>query len=134
MKNLLLACVTLIVLTALFAFQEGVRLTEPSRDEYDLTGHVTRVVDGDTFYLGEDKIRIWGIVTPDRKQEGYQEATEALTHLIHNQSVSCKRKDIDKWKRIVAQCFFEGQDIGGIMVDLGHARDFVRYSKGYYTR
>ena len=51
------------------------------------------------------------------------------------QVLDCHVRDIDRYKRRVAQCFLpDGRDIGALMVASGLARDYTRYSKGYYKK
>ncbi len=47
-------------------------------------GSVTRVVDGDTFWLDsrDVSIRVWGLDAPERGQPGGAEATAVLTRMI----------------------------------------------------
>tara|TARA_B100000780_G_C21114437_1_gene450719 strand:- start:381 stop:845 length:465 start_codon:yes stop_codon:yes gene_type:complete len=94
---------------------------------------ILRVIDGDTFITDKDRIRLWGINAPEKNQPYYDVATFALTKFLKTK-VKCKHIDIDKYQRNIMQCMsLDGQDIGAMMVWTGMARDFSKYSGGYYS-
>ena len=99
------------------------------------SGKVSRVTDGDTFHLSElnPAIRVWGLDAPERKQLGGSEATRAMRGLITGATLDCQVRDIDRYQRIVAQCFLpDGRDIAAEMIRMGVAMEYCRYSRGYY--
>lgn len=99
------------------------------------SGAVARVTDGDTFRLqGIDKaIRVWGLDAPERKDPGGPAATSAMRDLITGQTLTCRQRDIDRYGRIVGQCFLpDGRDIAAEMIRMGVATEYCRYSGGYY--
>ena len=78
-------------------------------------------------------IRLWGLDAPERDHAGGSKATAALTALILNQILSCRVKDIDRYDRIVGQCFLpDGRDVAAVLIQAGVAKEFCRYSDGYY--
>lgn len=93
-----------------------------------------RVIDGDTIIASNRKIRIWGIDTPEKDQPGYLAASWLLESLIKEGELSCKLIDMDKYKREVMHCLIDGLDIGSMMVKSGMARDYTKYSGGYYKQ
>ena len=96
---------------------------------------VARVVDGDTFKLSgqSQSIRVWGLDAPERNKAGGSAATAALNALISGQTLSCVVVDIDRYQRLVGQCFLpDGRDITAAMIMTGTATEYCRYSKGYY--
>ena len=100
-----------------------------------VSGTVSRVTDGDTFHLlGLDPaIRVWGLDAPERKQAGGSDATRAMRGLITGATLTCQVRDIDRYRRIVAQCFLpDGRDIAAEMIRMGVAAEYCRYSGGYY--
>jgi len=114
-------------------------LTLPSIAVADVTGK-PRVVDGDTIWIGETKIRLHGIDAPEMKQtcikgdEKYscgQAATVALKEMLTDRDVKCQGKDVDRYGRIVAVCFVGEVDINASMVVLGWALAYRRYSMDY---
>ena len=99
-----------------------------------LKGRVERVIDGDTFRLNGQPIRLWGFNTPERYQKNYFAAAALLESLVIDQIVQCRIVDRDRYSRIVAQCRVNQKDIGIDMVSSGLAVDYTRYSKGYYKK
>ena len=76
---------------------------------------------------------LWGLDAPERKQAGGSEATRALRSLITGTTLDCQVRDIDRYHRIVAQCFLpDGRDIAAEMIRMGVATEYCRYSGGYY--
>ena len=99
------------------------------------SGTVSRVTDGDTFHLSglDPAIRVWGLDAPERKQAGGSEATRAMRSLITGATLDCHVRDVDRYHRIVAQCFLpNGRDIAAEMIRMGVATEYCRYSRGYY--
>ncbi len=107
-----------------------------------LTCNVINVHDGDTFTCYDNtKIRIWGIDTPEIppkvsndkaiKNNGYK-AKDYLKNKIQGKSLACNIKG-KSYKRIVAQCFVNKEDIAVYMLNSGYARELNKYSKGYYS-
>ena len=98
---------------------------------------VSKVIDGDTFSLrGQSRrIRIWGLDAPEREEAGGTLATGRLRQLIDGQRLRCSLVDIDRYGRLVAQCYLpDGRDIAAEMIRFGVAREYCRYSRGYYGR
>lgn len=64
---------------------------------------------------------------------GGSEATRAMRGLIAGTTLDCRVRDIDRYNRIVAQCFLpDGRDIAAEMIRMGVATEYCRYSRGYY--
>jgi micrococcal nuclease len=100
-----------------------------------LEAKVSKVLDGDTFTLsGESRrIRVWGLDAPEWDQRGGSAATATLRGLISGSRLSCAVLDIDRYGRLVAQCFLpDGRDIAAEMIRSGAATEYCRYSGGYY--
>ncbi|WP_425409233.1 thermonuclease family protein [Hyphococcus sp.] len=102
----------------------------------EIEGVVTRVVDGDTFYISgtTTRIRLWGLDAPERAHAAGPAATRELKRLAEGRRVTCRKVDEDRYGRIVGQCFLsDGDDIAALMIKSGTAREFLRYSGGYYS-
>ena len=101
-------------------------------------GAQTVAIDGDSFALGGERIRLHGIDTPELNQvcsNGWRPgplARDVLAALIDAQNIRCERVDRDRFLRTVARCFLDdGSDIGARMVASGWAWAFTRYSVEY---
>jgi endonuclease YncB( thermonuclease family) len=102
---------------------------------------VASVIDGDTIEIHGQRYRLSGIDAPESKQlcsdaasKTYrcgQVAANALAAFIGRQTVSCVKVDIDRYRRIVAECSVEGGDVGRYMVSSGLAVAYRKYSTAY---
>ena len=100
-----------------------------------LDAKVSKVVDGDTFTLsGESRrIRVWGLDAPEWNHPSGAAATAALRGLVSGNPLHCDVLDIDRYVRLVAQCFLpDGRDIAAEMIRSGVATEYCRYSRGFY--
>ena len=106
----------------------------------DITGK-PRVIDGDTIYIGDTKIRLHGIDAPEMKQtcrtsKGKEQmcgvlAKQALERLVKGQDVTCKGDTRDRYKRLIAVCYVGQLNINEQMVADGWALAYRRYSTDY---
>ena len=99
-----------------------------------------RIVDGDTIYIDKIKYRLHGIDAPEIRQlckineKSYKcgvKSKDFLTSLIGNKQVRCVHKDIDIYKRIVAECFVNNINLNKELVKGGWALAYTDYSKDY---
>jgi endonuclease YncB( thermonuclease family) len=91
-----------------------------------------RVIDGDTIVASGRKIRLWGIDAPEKGDPLFKVATMFLESVLAEGGLSCKFIEKDRYKRDVMHCGVNGADIGSMMVQMGMARDYTRYSGGFY--
>ena len=96
-----------------------------------------KVIDGDTIHIGSKKYRFSGIDTPEMKQTCKKDnqivmcgviARDALVKKINKQQVNCKEEEIDRYKRIVAECFVGNDSLSKYLVRNGHAVAYRKYS------
>ncbi|EAH9135646.1 thermonuclease [Campylobacter upsaliensis] len=112
--------------------------------EKELTGKVSRVIDGDTIellaktsktnpynHIAKLKIRLYGIDAPELKQAYGKEAKEFLSALVLKQEVSLIIENKDKYDRFVGTIFLKGKDINKEMVKNGYAHAYESFSKKY---
>jgi len=89
------------------------------------------LADGDSFRIGEQRYRLYGIDAPELRQEckdadgqtwpcGIRARTE-LRRIIATHPVECRSIDTDRFGRIVATCKAGGRDIAEEMVRAGYA-------------
>ena len=98
------------------------------------------IVDGDTIHIDKIKYRLHGIDAPEMKQlckineKNYKcgvKSKEFLVSLIGNKQVRCVHKDVDRYKRIVAECFVNNINLNKELVKGGWALAYTDYSKDY---
>ena len=91
------------------------------------------VVDGDTFYIGGEKVRIAGIDAPETHPPRCPEearlgaaATERLQSLLNSGSVTMSSidRDRDTYGRLLRDVQVDGADVGAAMVAAGVAREY----------
>ena len=99
-----------------------------------------KVIDGDTIYIGSNKIRLHGIDAPETTQtckidlqDWYcgKQSTAELKKIIDNQSVECQVSDIDIYDRYVAICSTIKTNLNKWMVKNGWAIAYRYYSTDY---
>lgn len=102
-----------------------------------------RVVDGDTFSVGAERVRLWGVDAPEGRQVCQNDqgkayacgdvARDQLVGLIGGRAVRCEVRDRDPYGRAVARCLAGSTDLGEAMVRVGWAVDYVQFSRGVYA-
>lgn len=101
-----------------------------------------RVIDGDTIEIEGRRIRLEGIDAPEASQTCTRRfflgtwrcgasAAKMLTDMVAGRQVACESHGNDKYGRMLAICFADGQDINARMVRAGLAWAFVKYSSTY---
>jgi endonuclease YncB( thermonuclease family) len=101
------------------------------------TGQVRSIIDGDSLYVvgHEEQIRLWGIQAPEKHEAGYNEATQTLRRLAQDQEIEVNVVGIDKFGRTLGRCFFrDGSELNHEMIKSGAAREYTRFTKGYYAK
>ena len=120
--------------SALALFAAGL-LCVPAYSESALTQAVTgraSVIDGDTINVQGQRIRLHGIDAPESGQRCRRalglveyrcgkEAAFTLADRIGARNVSCKVRDVDRYKRLVAVCRDDDEDLNRWMVRQGWA-------------
>ncbi len=100
-----------------------------------------RIIDGDTIILNSEKIRFYGIDTPEKKQKCKDRnglsypcgefATNELKKIISSGQLFCKKRATDRYGRSISICYVNGVDINSLMVKNGWALAYRKYSKDY---
>jgi len=101
----------------------------------DIVGNA-RIVDGDSLEIDGNRIRIVGIDAPELSQtcgnasvtwRCGQDARTALSEHIGKKSVHCVSEGKDKYRRSLAVCKVDGDDIGKWMITHGWAVSYGKY-------
>ena len=99
-----------------------------------------KIVDGDTLRIGNEKIRFSGIDAPELNQNCIKNeekiscgilAKEALIKKIGNKIPKCINEGKDRYKRILAECFVNGESLSKFLVRNGYAFAYRKYSKKF---
>lgn len=123
----LVALIVMLTISALPAYGE-------ERAKHLLDGlQYERTIDGDTFVASGRKIRLWGIDAPEKKAPASLASTLYLETVLENGILTCKKIDVDRYRRDVMQCFVDGIDVASDLVRLGLAKDYKKYSGGFYS-
>lgn len=96
-----------------------------------------RASDGDSFRLGEDRVRLLGLDAPELAQTCTDEAgrqwpcgraaRDRLATLLAAGPVDCVPEDKDQYGRLLAHCIVAGRDLGAAIVADGLAVSSGRY-------
>ncbi|WP_019955334.1 thermonuclease family protein [Yoonia vestfoldensis] len=99
-----------------------------------------RVIDADTFDVGGDRVRLFGVDAPELGQPctiGRQTidcgrwAADQVRARFDGQRARCTTRDVDRYGRQVATCDVGGVDLGQVIVAEGWATAYRRYSMLY---
>ena len=109
-----------------------------------------KVIDGDTIYIKNIKIRFGGIDAPESYYKGKSQicnsieskkkifcgnlSKKKLKDKIKNQIVVCITESKDRYNRVIAECFIKLESLSSYMVRNGYAFDYFKYSKGKYQK
>ena len=110
-----------------------------------------KVVDGDTIKINSKKIRLYGIDAPEKKQKCKKTyltisfmsftkdymcgevSTQKLIKKINKQKLNCNILDVDRYKRLIGECFKRNMNLNSWMVSNGYAVAYRKYSKKYVS-
>ena len=110
-----------------------------------------KVVDGDTIKINSKKIRLYGIDAPEKKQKCKKTyltisfmsvtkdymcgelSTQKLIKKSNKQKLNCNIVDVDRYKRLIGECFKRNIKLNSWMVSNGYAVAYRKYSKKYVS-
>ena len=110
-----------------------------------------KVVDGDTIKINSKKIRLYGIDAPEKKQKCKKTyltisfmsftkdymcgevSAQKLIKKINKQKLNCNIIDVDRYKRLIGECFKRNINLNSWMVSNGYAVAYRKYSKKYVS-
>ena len=101
--------------------------------DFDLTGRVVRIADGDTISIldhnnSQFKVRLYGIDSPERDQPYGKAARKALAQLIDEEPVGVVIITTDSYDRLVGTVYHNGININVSMVANGYAWWYQYYA------
>ena len=100
--------------------------------EFNLTDEVRiyQVIDGDTFIVsGGEYVRLIGIDAPERKQEGYHEATDFLRQ-FEGKAVTLEKEgdEHDKFGRLLRHAYVNNKSLAVSLLENQHAVIYNNYN------
>lgn len=102
---------------------------------FEFSGRVAQIIDGDSlrikFGTGEIRVRLFGIDAPEIKQRGGWAAKRLLEELTAGHKVRLKVVDVDKYGRLVAWAWANEINLNSMMIYLGWAWHYRRYSSDF---
>ena len=136
-----------ICLIFFFLTYNDVKSQEPK-----IISGIANVVDGDTIKIGNNKIRLFGIDAPEKKQQCQKPwlsifflnfnknykcgeiSTNKLKIKINNKLVICKSNKKDRYNRFIAECYKDKININKWMISNGYAVAYKKYSKKFISQ
>jgi len=93
---------------------------------------VPYVIDGDTLAFGRTRVRLWGIDTPEMDTWQGRRARAFLIRQLAGREVTYVPTGTDRYGRMVARCYVNGEDIAWWLINSGNAVDWPQFSGGHY--
>ncbi len=121
-----------------------------SEEINEISGNA-QIIDGDTIKINSKKIRLHGIDAPEFEQmckkpyltiifftftKDYpcgKISTQKLQKKINNKVITCKILDIDRYKRLIGECYKRNLNLNSWLVSNGYAVAYKKYSKKYIS-
>ena len=121
-----------------------------SEEIKEISGNA-QIIDGDTIKINSKKIRLYGIDAPEFKQtckktyltisfmsftKDYmcgEASADKLIKKINKQKLNCNILDVDRYKRLIGECFKRNINLNSWMVSNGYAVAYRKYSKKYVS-
>jgi endonuclease YncB( thermonuclease family) len=112
--------------------KNGPTLPKPTLfDEIELAGKVNYVVDGDTLDINDIRIRLSLVDTPERGQDGYQEAKNFVKDLCLNKKgevdIDDGQRRGDRYGREVGVVYCDGINLNAALIENNLARIYIEY-------
>lgn len=137
-RNRWLATAILIaVLLALQWVQRSLHHSGGAVPENGVSGR-PNLVDGDSFHLGNEEVRLVGIDAPEGRQTCTrasatwpcgEESRRALARLIGGRPISCTAAERDQHGRLLGVCSVDGRELNREMVASGMALAYGNYER-----
>ncbi len=121
------------------ALAAGVALLAASAGAAEVAGPA-QAIDGDSLTVAGEEVRLHGIDAPEALQTCRvgeptwrcgRAASETLAFLLQRGPVRCEFDQRDAYGRALATCFRDGRNLNALMVEVGMALAYRRYSEAY---
>lgn len=104
-----------------------------STDSFAWPAKVVSVSDGDTITVlhsgHQEKIRLYGIDSPEKAQDYGQKAKDLTGALIAGRNIDVETKTVDRYGRTVGLVTVDGQSLNKLIVQNGYAWVYRQYCK-----
>ena len=122
---------TLVCFPSLAQAQANPTYSPPATESFQ--GNVVGVSNGDTLTVMRDgqavKVRLYGIDSPEKRQAFGTQAKQLTSELAFDKLVTVKKKDIDKYGRIVGDVILpDGRSLNQELVRAGLAWWYRKYA------
>lgn len=129
--NILLFFTTILLIASKVSFSDSIVEKQDSIYIVSSKNAPLKIIDGDSFEIGTERIRLMGIDAPEytqscknNKKEKYscgKTTLEFLTDLIADNEVKCKPHKKDKYNRHLSICYVKDKDINAELIRNGYA-------------
>jgi hypothetical protein len=85
-----------------------------------------RLIDGDTFAYGTERIRVQGIDAPELSESGGFEASQRLDLLLREGPVRIVPQALDRYGRTVAEVYVDDRNVAEVLRSEGYAKAWSR--------
>lgn len=130
-KNPLVYLLVLLI-TLLTGFFSGNFYSDQKQSQLLTSGTVTRIIDADTLELNNGQsVRLYAVSCPEKGEKLSKETVDYLTQTTLNQKVTLDYQpnyEKDKWGRIAAYVFIDGQHVNEQLIRQGFCTVTI-YSK-----
>ena len=120
-----------IFLQTIFYFIIVFSLSGISHAQSTIQGKVVSIADGDTITVLQDnnqyKIRLYGIDTPEKKQDFGQKAKQFTSDMVFKQHVKVVAYDIDRYGRTVGMVYLGQKCLNEELIKNGFAWVYKKY-------
>lgn len=125
--------ICVLVAAALIFLSDATRSISSAEADTVLLGTVERIVDGDTLDVllesGTIRVRLNAIDAPEKNQPGGAAATQHLSNRLLHKWIEVKPISQDRYGRIVAVVFENGENINSALVSNGYAWAYRKYMR-----
>lgn len=124
LQNILIIFASIIILIILIVFSINlIKNNQPSKLK---PNQVAEIIDGDTFRLENgDIIRLLCVDTPEKGEEGYDEAVSFLGGRLLYEDLVLEGNETDRYGRLLRWVWVNGSLVNKEIVDEGYGELFI---------